>query len=297
MLIFYTISLLLFLTTTADEVIVNNTNNITTCVQPQYYWLTIEKEKWSSDILTKNLCGTSWYDLMKIESVQIRDQAANFWFVIFHQLCTASLNSPRPLEINSILSLVLDNLERGCSNISKWSEQWQNDENIFSHYNQLYAFNTGELNPLYPSCSTISNNNSVSIDSFSFTNLTDLFLVVLPTNETVPAGSRFFADVVAHIFRLSSTFIGFTSASVILILAVSVMYAVYFKKMKYSFYWSEPEPYDDIDIDDNEYYSSISISDSDNSIKMDDVIIPEKEITIHTNDSVERTEENKNNII
>jgi len=277
MILFYIISLLSLSFTVTDA---SNNNNNNTCVQPQYYWLNTGKENWSSDILSKNLCGSSWYDLMKVETVQLMVPESNFWFVIFHQLCTASLNSPRPLEINSIISLVLDNLERGCSNITKWSQQWQNDENIFFLYNQLYAFNTGELNSsYYPSCSSINNSNNV--DFFSFANLTDLFLVVLPTNETVPAGSHFFASVVAHIFRLSSTFIAFTAATAVLILVVSVMWAIYFKKMKYSFYWTEPDPYLDLPTDEDEINLTMTESDTD-----DHQIQPDEAILVRNSKSI-----------
>lgn len=234
----------------------HHNHSSSSCVNTQNYWLSIPASAWPTTISQKKLCGSTWYDLMKIETVQISNKESIFWFVVFHQMCTASLND-HPLDISSITTVILDNLERGCGNTTKWSDQWKSDENMLTLYNQLYQFNNGDLlTDEYPSC-------SMGKEVFSFYNLSDLFLIGLPTNETVPAGSIFFSTIVAHIFRLNSYFVAFTVCTILLIIMVAIMYALLIKKSKYACFFGEPEPtYDNVynDEDDGDELSDINIS-------------------------------------
>ncbi len=246
---------------------VNAHHNQTHCVRDQQYWLSLPSMNWTNGIADRKICGSSWYDVMKIETVQLRDEINSFWFMSFHQICTASLND-HPIEIDLAITTLYDSLERGCSNITKWSSQWRYDKSVFTLYTQLYQFNSGQMeNDGYPSCTDEFKNNT-----FTFYNMSDLFLIILPTNETVSEGSIFLSAVVSHIFRLNAYFTAFTICTIILIIVVSVMLAMFASNRRYKFYCCKPDTYTDIELNDvNSDDLSIDLSGEDMNVSNSDL--------------------------
>jgi hypothetical protein len=253
---------------------VSTHHNQTHCVHDQQYWLSLPKMNWTNGVQDRKICGSSWYDVMKIETVQLRVQINTIWLMAFHQICTASLND-HPIEIELIINTLYDSLERGCSNITKWSIQWRYDESFVHSYVQLLRFNDGRMenNTNYPICPNNNNNNN---DVFTFYNMSDLFLIILPTNETISEGSTFLSMVVSHIFRLNAYFITFTICTIVLIVIVSIMFVKFLTNRRYKFYCCMPEihqtGYDDMEeLGDLDGELSINLSGDDDKLTLSDI--------------------------
>jgi len=222
------------------------------CVRDQAYWRDLPQSAWPVALQSATLCGgTPWYDLMQIEllelmSTQSRDSA--LWLVTFHQTCVAALNqaavaaqtaTPPSLRWATLVEVILHSLEAACDNTGGWSQRWQYDPTLRLLLSQLQSFNRGEILPQFPTCdvppTTTNSSNATTVEvpyASLFGNMSDLFLVVLPNNETVPAGSTFFQSVLAQTIQVKILLAIFIGCSIILGIKVGAMWLVYMRNKK-----------------------------------------------------------------
>ena len=245
------------------------------CVWPQSYWLGLARTDWPQQVQQAVLCGTPWYDLMRVELLQLsaeEQMTDGMWLLFFHQTCAMALNQAAlstnitlPLSWQSLLVGAIDILERGCTNTSGWCARWQYDPNVGGMFEQMTAFNRGQILPQYPSCEPADSSLS-SLGNISylpvFGNMThSLFAVVLPTNETVWQGSAFFGLVSVQASQLKILLIVVIGAFLVLGAIVGVMFCRVTRNKKRNYHWQSNE--------DEEEEEEENIDPSDMTIELD----------------------------
>lgn len=207
------------------------------CVYTQAYWI-----DHPALVPQRLLCNTRWDQLMRWEVPQLQDTRQQVWLDAFHHACAAQCNlarlNQRQGEVVGQVALLLGLLERGCGNLTAWSLQWLYNVPFNALLDRVRAYSRGLAG--VPSCA-----DEFAPAPFSFANRSDLFMVVLPSNETVEAGSVYFGEALANAFQLKSLLIAFIALSIILTIIVTLMFFMLVRKRRITYHCCEPTDEDD----------------------------------------------------
>ncbi len=199
------------------------------CVYTQNYWRT--------QASALQMCGSRWDALLRFDAPLLVDAQQQVWFDAFQQCAAASFNLARlgvaAGEQATLVALLLGQLERGCASPTNWSLQWRYDASFTAQLQQVRALNRGES--VYPACG-----DEFAPPPFSFANRSDLFMVVLPNNETVPAGSAYFGESLANALQIKGLMIAFITLSLMLSVIVALMWFMLVRKRRISYHCCEP---------------------------------------------------------
>lgn len=233
----------------------------TACVYTQAYWL-----QRPAAIPPLLLCNTRWDELMRWEVPLLQDTRQQTWLDAFHQTCAATCNLARLNQsqgtVRVLAARLLDLLERGCTNMTEWSLQWRYNEPFNALVDAMRAFNRGQFG--VAACQ-----DEFAVTPFSFANRSDLFMVVLPNNETVAAGSAYFSESLANAFQIKSLFIAFVTLSLVLSAIVALMYTMLVRRRRITYHCCDPDTGEDEA--DAPSYLSVNpdmLSDDENSIDL-----------------------------
>jgi hypothetical protein len=220
------------------------------CVYTQDYW---RQQARITAVSNRSLCGAQWDTLMQLDL--LRDPRQQIWLDAFHQCAAATGNLARLNRTRSpsgpwtqfFLAQLLDQLERGCTNLTGWALRVRHDTAFQTMLEIVRAFNRGQSAGV-PPCG----DEFPPVSPFSFANRSDLFMVVLPNNETVAAGSAYFSESLANAFQIKALFIAFIALSLALTGLVALMYLMLVRKKRVTYHCCEPRD------DDEQSYQALA---------------------------------------
>ncbi len=221
------------------------------CVYTQDYW---RQQARVTAVANRSLCGAQWDTLMQLDL--LRDPRQQIWLDAFHQCGAATANLARLNRTRSagpwtqfFLAQLLDQLERACTNLTGWALQVRHDATFQTMLESVRLFNRGQSTDGVPACG----DEFPPVSPFSFANRSDLFMVVLPNNETVAAGSAYFSESLANAFQIKALFIAFIALSLALTGLVALMYLMLVRKKRVTYHCCEPR-----DDDDEQSYQALA---------------------------------------
>jgi len=238
------------------------------CVYSQFYWLRQPLSAWPAPLQSQTMCGAPWYSVLQTELYQLPNASQRPWLLAFHLMCTAALNAQPASAYGNVtleIATLTDSLERSCESASNWTLGTRAQ----SALDHLSAFSRGQLLPLYPPC---GNEFANLTTTFSFANVSDLFLITLPNNETVPAGSPFFDEMIVHVYKIQTLLIVFTVLTALCIVPVLIMYVLFLKNKKRDYAARHPNAYQEVHPEMAVGFGEIDLSDE-GEVVLDDLSI------------------------